>query len=77
MASGVPVVASSHESMDEAAGDAALRADPESPEEFAAAIATGARRPGPLTQRGLAHALRFTWLETGRILLEGYREAAA
>ena len=32
MASGVPVVASSHASMDEAAGDAALRADPESPE---------------------------------------------
>src|SRR6476620_8882275 len=32
MASGTPVVASSHPSLDEASGEAALRADPESPE---------------------------------------------
>ena len=38
MASGVPVVASAHESMDEASGDVALRADPESAEAFAEAI---------------------------------------
>ena len=38
MACGVPCVVSSHPSLDEAAGDAAVRADPESPEEFAAGI---------------------------------------
>ena len=76
MASGVPVVASSHESMDEAAGDAALRADPESPEAFAEAILRAVADPAPLVDRGLAHALRFTWLETGRVFLRGYEAAA-
>jgi glycosyltransferase involved in cell wall biosynthesis len=77
MASGVPVVASSHESMDEAAGDAALRADPESPEEFAEAIRRAVADPGPLVERGRAHAARFTWLETGRAFLRGYAAAQA
>ena len=36
MACGVPCVVSSHPSLDEACGDAAVRADPESPEAFAA-----------------------------------------
>jgi glycosyltransferase involved in cell wall biosynthesis len=76
MASGIPVVASSHESMDEAAGDAAVRADPESTEEFAAAISRAVAAPGPLVDRGFAHAARFTWLETGRAFLRGYAEAA-
>ena len=46
MACGAPVVASSHPSLDEACGDAAVRADPESAEAFAAAIrdALGAAR---------------------------------
>ena len=38
MACGAPVVASAHESLDEASGEAALRADPEDPAAFAAAI---------------------------------------
>ena len=38
MACGAPVVVSSHESLDEASGDAAVRADPEDPAAFAAAI---------------------------------------
>ena len=38
MACGTPVVASSHPSLDEACGDAAVRADPTSPEAIAAAI---------------------------------------
>jgi alpha-1,3-rhamnosyl/mannosyltransferase len=75
MASGVPVVASSHESMDQAAGDAALRADPGSPEEFAATIARALDEPGPHVERGLAHAAGFTWVETGRALLQGYAAA--
>ena len=44
MASGVPCVVSSHPSMDEACGDAAVRVDPESPEAIAAGIERGARR---------------------------------
>jgi glycosyltransferase involved in cell wall biosynthesis len=76
MASGVPVVASSHESMDEACGDAALRADPESPEDFAAALERALAEPAPLVERGLAHAARFAWLETGRVFLAAYAEAA-
>src|SRR5207237_3036800 len=69
MASGIPVVASAHESMDEASGDAALRADPESPEAFADAIAQAIGDPGPPVERALAHAARFTWVETGRAFL--------
>ena len=38
MACGVPVVASAHPSMDEASGDAAVRADPDSAESLAAAV---------------------------------------
>ena len=76
MASGVPVVASAHESMDEAAGDAAFRADPGSPEAFADAIAQALDDSGDAVGRGLRHAGRFTWLETGRAFLHGYRAAA-
>jgi glycosyltransferase involved in cell wall biosynthesis len=76
MASGVPVVASAHESMDEASGDVALRADPESPEAFAEAIGRALDDPGDAAERGPAHAARFTWIETGRAFLRGYAAAA-
>jgi glycosyltransferase involved in cell wall biosynthesis len=75
MASGVPVVASTHPSLDEASGGAALRADPDAPEEWAAAIERALARRDELVRRGLAHAARFRWLETGRALLEGYAHA--
>jgi glycosyltransferase involved in cell wall biosynthesis len=74
MASGVPVVASSHPSLDEASGDAALRADPESAEALAAAIEAALADPGPLVERGLRHAAGFTWDDTGRIFLAGFEE---
>jgi glycosyltransferase involved in cell wall biosynthesis len=72
MASGAPVVASSHESMDEACGNAALRADPESPEAIAAAVERVLGDPEPLVALGREQAARFTWLETGRAFLRGY-----
>jgi glycosyltransferase involved in cell wall biosynthesis len=72
MACGTPVVASAHESMDEAAGDAAVRADPESPEAIAAAIEEAVRRRDDLVPLGLAHAARFSWRRAGEIFLEGY-----
>jgi glycosyltransferase involved in cell wall biosynthesis len=76
MACGVPCVVSAHPSLDEAAGDAAVRADPESPEAIAAAIEEAQRRRHELVPRGLAHARQFSWRETARIHLEAWRRAA-
>ena len=77
MASGVPVVASAHESLDEACGDAALRAAPDSAEAFAAAMREAAERPEELTRRGLEHVARFTTRAMGQALLAAYEDAAA
>jgi glycosyltransferase involved in cell wall biosynthesis len=76
MASGAPVVASAHPSLDEAAGDAAVRADPESADELAAAIRDALARRDELRARGLAHAARFSWRRVGEIFLEGYERFA-
>ena len=76
MASGAPVVASSHPSLDEACGDAALRADPESAESFAAAIRDALGQREALRSAGIAHASTFSWAKTGRIFLEGYLQFA-
>jgi glycosyltransferase involved in cell wall biosynthesis len=75
MACGVPCVVSSHPSLDEACGDAAVRADPESADEFAAGISRALEERENLVRRGLDHASRFSWLETGRVHLRGYAEA--
>jgi glycosyltransferase involved in cell wall biosynthesis len=75
MASGVPCVVSSHPSLDEACGDAAVRADPDSPEDFADAIRAALADRDELVARGLEHARRFSWLETGRIHLQSYADA--
>jgi glycosyltransferase involved in cell wall biosynthesis len=75
MASGIPCVASSHASLDEACGDAAVRADPASPEAIAAGIERALSDRDHLVQRGLGHAGRFTWAGTGRALLAGYEAA--
>jgi hypothetical protein len=75
MACGVPCVVSSHPSLDEACGEAAIRADPESPEEFARGIEQALADRDELVGRGLAQARRFSWLETGRIHLESYADA--
>lgn len=77
MASGVPVVASSDRSLDEASGDAAVRADPDEPEALAAGIREALDRRDELVDRGLAHAGRFSWAKTGRVFLSAYLEAAA
>ena len=74
MASGVPCVVSSHPSLNEAAGDAAVRVDPERPEEMAAGIEAALADAESLRGRGLAHAAGFSWLRTGRVLLQGYAE---
>jgi glycosyltransferase involved in cell wall biosynthesis len=76
MASGVPCVASSHPSLDEACGEAAVRVAPESPEDIAAGIERALAERDELVRRGFEHAGRFTWMETGRSLLAGYEAAA-
>jgi glycosyltransferase involved in cell wall biosynthesis len=76
MACGVPCVVSNHPSLDEASGDAAVRADPESLEAIEAGIDEALARRDELIPLGLAHARRFTWRATGEALLAGYRSAA-
>jgi glycosyltransferase involved in cell wall biosynthesis len=61
MATGSPVVASAHASLDEAAGDAAVRADPKSPEALAAGIEQALEQRDALVPRGLEQARQFTW----------------
>ncbi len=72
MASGVPVVASSHPSLDEASGDAAVRVDPESPEAIAEGIERALTEGQSLSARGLEHARRFTWRACGEAHLQGF-----
>jgi glycosyltransferase involved in cell wall biosynthesis len=69
MACGTPVVASSHESMDEASGDAALSADPDEPRAWADALVEAIDRREELVARGLAHAREFTWRRVGETML--------
>ena len=76
MASGAPVVASAHPSMDEAAGGVAVRADPESPEAIAAAIREALARRDELRRLGLEHVERFSWRHVGEVFREGYLKFA-
>jgi alpha-1,3-rhamnosyl/mannosyltransferase len=75
MACGVPCVVSSHPSLDEACGDAAVRADPADPAAIAAAIECALAERDELVPRGLAQARRFTWLENGRVHLSAWEAA--
>jgi glycosyltransferase involved in cell wall biosynthesis len=77
MASGTPVVGSSHPSLDEAAGDAALRADPESPEAWATAIREASAQRESLVRRGREHAARFTTPALGAAVVRAYEHALA
>src|SRR5262249_51835629 len=75
MACGVPCVVSSHPSLDEASGTAAIRVDAERPQAIADGIREARARRDELVPLGLAHARRFTWRETGRAHLQGYADA--
>ena len=76
MACGIPVVASAHASLDEACGDAAVRADPDDADAMTAAIRDALERREELVARGFEHASRFTWRRTGEIHLRAFEEAA-
>ena len=75
LASGVLTVVSSHPSLDEASGDAALRADPDDPRAFAAALEWALEAGSQIRERGLAHARAFTWRACGEAVLAGYESA--
>jgi glycosyltransferase involved in cell wall biosynthesis len=75
MACGVPVVVSSHESLDEASGEAALRADPDDAAAFAAGIERAVAERERRVELGLEHARRFSWRAVGEIFLRGYEDA--
>lgn len=77
MACGAPTVASAHESLDEAAGDAALRADPSDPLGFARAIEQALREPDALVARGIEHASGFSQRSCGAAVLAGYEAGLA
>jgi glycosyltransferase involved in cell wall biosynthesis len=75
MACGTPCVVSSHPSLDEAAGDAAVRADPDDADAIAVAVERASEGHDELVRRGLEHAGRFTWLENGRAHLAAWESA--
>jgi len=76
MACGTPVVASADPSLDEACGDAAVRVDPLEPEAIAQGVREALARRDELVPRGLAHAARFSWRETGGTILAALEERA-
>ena len=76
MACGTAVVASAHPSLDEASGDVALRADPESAEAFASAIEATRNASDGRPWRGTEHARRFTPYACGSAIFAGYEQAA-
>jgi glycosyltransferase involved in cell wall biosynthesis len=78
MARGVPVACSGRGALDEIAGDAALRFDPESEAEIAGALERLLSDPAEaerLRQAGYAQARRFTWTATARGTLASYERA--
>jgi glycosyltransferase involved in cell wall biosynthesis len=75
MACGVPCVVSSHASLDEACGRAAIRADPRDPAELARAIERAIAERDDLVALGLEHARSFTWLANGRAHLAAWEAA--
>ena len=75
MACGVPCVVSSHASLDEACGDAAVRADPRDPDALAHAIECALAQRDELIPRGIEHARAFTWLANGRAHLAAWEAA--
>ncbi|HJS48947.1 MAG TPA: glycosyltransferase family 1 protein [Gaiellaceae bacterium] len=75
MACGAPVVVSSHPSLDEASGDAAVRADPDDPTAIAAAIERVTVDRERLVAAGLRHSRSLTWRAVGETFLSGYEEA--
>jgi glycosyltransferase involved in cell wall biosynthesis len=79
MACGVPVVCSTATSLPEVAGDAALYADPQKPQEFAGALSRAFANDGlrkQLIDSGFKNCARFSWDCAARNTLAAYHHAA-
>jgi hypothetical protein len=63
--------------MDEACGDVAIRAEPESAEALAAGIERAIAERDTLVPRGLEHARRFTWRACGEAHLRAFEKRGA
>lgn len=75
MACGTPVLTASTSAMPEVAGDAALLADPASPEAMAEQInrlLTNSALSAQLRQAGLERAAHFSWANTAKQLIKVY-----
>jgi glycosyltransferase involved in cell wall biosynthesis len=80
MQRGAPLACSTAPALVEVVGDAALTFDPHSQEEATAAIRRLLEDPDlarRLSRRGPERAARFTWEQTARMSLAGYRSAIA
>jgi len=75
MACGTPCVVSSHPSLDEASGDAAVRVDPDDLDAIAAGIERARSERAELVPAGLEHARGFTWLANGRAHIAAWESA--
>jgi glycosyltransferase involved in cell wall biosynthesis len=78
MASGIPVIASTASSIPEVGGEAALYANPSDHEEWRQQISRIIGDPklrADLSQRGIAHARGFTWINTAQRTLEVFNQA--
>lgn len=76
MAARLPVITSDRGAMREVAGDAALRVDPEDPEDIARALARLWRDEEParsLSEAGLDHCRRFDWRTTAERTYSAYQ----
>ena len=75
MACGCPVVTSNISAMPEIAGDAALLADPRSPDDIARKMlaALNPETGAQLVERGFARAAEFTWARAAEGTLAVYR----
>jgi glycosyltransferase involved in cell wall biosynthesis len=77
MSYGLPAVLSNTSSLPEVGGDAALYADPLSPEDIAAKVRQAAEDSAlreRMIQAGIARAREFTWERTARLTLQVYEE---
>jgi glycosyltransferase involved in cell wall biosynthesis len=79
MACGAPVIAARAGASPSTGGDAAVYADPDSADEFAAAVErllTDDAARAAQVERGRGRAAAFTWAETARRTALAYRDAA-
>ena len=77
MALGTPVVCSTHPALVEVGGDAVIAVDPDDAPGWAAAVDAVGRRRAEMIAAGRERVGRFGLEESGRALLDAYREAVA